>query len=57
VVHDARCQSVDLPALEAALTADAEAAWQRQPPDAPAIERLRVAVRAHYRCGGCGPAG
>ena len=54
VVHETRCRTVDLPALEAALTAAARQARVAQPPDAAAIERLGRALRAHHRCVACG---
>ncbi|MCD2344455.1 amidohydrolase family protein [Ideonella azotifigens] len=54
VVHEAHCRSVSLPALEAALLAEARAARQRHPPDDAAITRLQGALRAHARCG-CAP--
>lgn len=54
VVHERRCRTVDLPALEAALIADARAAQQAQPADAAAIERLRGALGEHYGCAACG---
>jgi hypothetical protein len=57
VVRDARCSSVDLPTLEAALTAEARASAQRHPADAAAIERLRGALRTHYACIDCTPNG
>lgn len=54
VTLDARCVSVDLPALEAALLADARARHAAEPPDPAAAGRLHGALRAHYGCTGCG---
>jgi len=56
LVRDGRCCSVDLPALEHALLADAQAALLKQPPDSAAIARLRAALRAHHGCTACAPA-
>ena len=53
LVQDGRCISVDLPALEQALTAEARAAAAALPPDTAAIARLRQALRAHLACPGC----
>ncbi len=50
VVRDARCSSVDLPALEAALLDDARARHAAEPPDPAAIERLQQALRSHCGC-------
>jgi len=49
VVRDGRCHSVDLPALETALLAEARKAWQDTPPDSGAIERLHHAVCQYHR--------
>jgi len=48
VVADGRCVTVDLPALEAELTAEARAGWK-----APAVPRdeMIAHVRRYYRCG------
>ena len=48
VVADGRCTTVDLPALEAALIAEARANWQ-----APPVSRdeIMAHVRRYYRCG------
>lgn len=48
VVADARCRTVDRPALEAALTAEARSAYARTPPDLAAIATLQAAVVAYY---------
>ncbi|MET0350859.1 MAG: amidohydrolase family protein [Rhizobacter sp.] len=53
VVHEAACRSVDLPALEAALHAQAREVVRASPPDAAAIGRLHHAVRGHWGCTGC----
>ncbi|ARN18726.1 amidohydrolase family protein [Piscinibacter gummiphilus] len=53
VVHEAACSRVDLPALEAALLAEAREVERVSPPDRPAIERLHQAVRGHWGCAGC----
>ncbi|MEZ5665997.1 MAG: amidohydrolase family protein [Alphaproteobacteria bacterium] len=50
VVDGGRCVSVDLPALIAALTEQARAAWAATP-DAEAMRRIEAAVADYYRCG------
>ncbi|UUX96161.1 amidohydrolase family protein [Aquabacterium sp. J223] len=50
VVQDGACTGVDRPALEDALRDQARQALERHPPDAAAIDRLRVALRQHHGC-------
>ena len=51
IVADGRCVSVDLPALEAELSAQARTAWSANPPDDGATAAMRGAVRRYYGCG------
>lgn len=51
VVEDGRCVSVDLPALEAELYAQARTVWRAAPPDDAAGAEMRKAVRNYYGCG------
>ncbi len=51
VVAGGRCVTVDLPALEAELTAQARASWAAMPPDTGAAARLAAAIADYYRCG------
>ncbi|MGF1627420.1 MAG: amidohydrolase family protein, partial [Alphaproteobacteria bacterium] len=51
VVAGGRCVTVDLPALEAELTAQARASWAAMPPDTGAADRLAAAIADYYRCG------
>jgi cytosine/adenosine deaminase-related metal-dependent hydrolase len=55
LVQHARCVTVDLPGLEAALLDDARQACRRHPPDRAAIARLNGALRMHYQCVDCSP--
>lgn len=48
VVSDGRCVTVDLPALEAELIAEARAAWQTPPGSR---DEMMAHVRRYYRCG------
>jgi len=48
VVADGRCVTVDRPGLEAELLDQARAAWQSQPPDTAAIDRLHHALCCHH---------
>jgi cytosine/adenosine deaminase-related metal-dependent hydrolase len=48
VVRDGHCVTVDRPALEAALLAEARAAWRDHPPDTAAIGRLHHALCCHH---------
>jgi len=52
IVRDARCVSVDLPALEAELHAQARAAAATAPVDRAYLARLQAAVADFYRAGG-----
>ena len=51
IVADGRCVSVDLPALEADLYAQARAAWAKSPPDDALSAEMRRAARRFYGCG------
>lgn len=48
VVENARCVTVDLPALEARLLSEAEESFRRHAPDLPAMRRLQHALAAHH---------
>ena len=51
IVAGGRCVTVDLPAMEAELTAAARAGWAAAAPDQPLLSRLQAAIGAFYRCG------
>jgi cytosine/adenosine deaminase-related metal-dependent hydrolase len=51
VVADGRCVTVDRPALEAELIAEARAAWDRSPPDDALPRDLKKHIRHYYGCG------
>jgi len=51
LVEDGRCLSVDRPALEAELIAEAKANWNAAPPDDEATRATKRAVRRYYGCG------
>jgi cytosine/adenosine deaminase-related metal-dependent hydrolase len=51
IVEEGRCVSVDLPALQAELLAEARAGWAERRPDTARIGRLQTAIRHFYACG------
>ncbi|WP_260928275.1 amidohydrolase family protein [Novosphingobium sp. 9] len=51
VVAEGHCTGIDLPALEARLTAEAKAAYTAAPPDESAIAAMRDAIAQVYACG------
>lgn len=51
VVADGRCVTVDRPALEAELIAEAKRSWSAAPPDDAATAAMKRAVRRYYGCG------
>ena len=51
IVADGRCVTVDRPALEARLVAEARAGWAASPPDDARHGRLQKAIRRFYACG------
>ncbi len=51
IVADGRCVTVDRPALEAELIAEARRSWSAAPPDDAATAAMKRAVRRYYGCG------
>ncbi|MCX5496145.1 amidohydrolase family protein [Kaistia dalseonensis] len=51
IVEDGRCVTVDRPALEAELIAEAKAAGAASPPDDAVTANMKRAVRRYYGCG------
>ncbi len=51
IVADGRCVTVDRPALEGRMVAEARAGWAASPPDDARLGRLQKAIRRFYACG------